>query len=162
MQISKVIRTKRKMKYGLFAERKNILLTGEAYTLFEKSSYIYNLCSDPHLQIYQMFEFFREIIGYHISITPYGDRMTWTFNISDIYNDPKSIGSRKLSYRKVLESRTYQRFTSYYSAGKASIRYANTIFNNREEFKINILGEELYDYSLYLNIPKKGSILLLP
>lgn len=140
----------RKRKYKLSIVRKNILLTGETKQLFNESSYNSIVVSEPNLAIYNVFQFFREKLGIHINISPYGDLVSWSFNVSDIYNDPRVPASCRLAVRKNLENRLNQKFVSYFSAAKASIKYANTIFNKREHFKFIYNGKDRFNYSLSL------------
>ncbi|MDV3950542.1 hypothetical protein CMT75_18670 [Elizabethkingia anophelis] len=145
----------RKRKYKLSIVRKNILLTGETKQLFNESSYNSIVVSEPNLAIYNVFQFFREKLGIHINISPYGDLVSWSFNVSDIYNDPRVPASCRLAVRKNLENRLNQKFVSYFSAAKASIKYANTIFNKREHFKFIYNGKDRFNYSLSLHLNQK-------
>lgn len=145
----------RKRKYKSSIIRRNILLTDEACQLFKESPYNSIVISETYLEMYNIFQFFREILGIHINISPYGDMVSWSFNVSDIYNDPRVPATCRLTVRKISEDRLNQKFISYFSAAKASIKYANTIFNNREKFKFIYNGKERFNYSLCLHLNKK-------
>lgn len=144
---------KRKYKSGMI--RRNILLTEEAGQLFRESPYNSIVISEPYLEIYNIFQFFREKLGIHINISPYGDMVSWSFNLSDIYNDPGVPATYRLAVRKISENRLNQKFISYFSAAKASIKYANYIFNNKEKFKCIYNGKERFNYSLSLYLKQK-------
>lgn len=148
----------RKRKYKSNMIRRNILLTDKAGQLFKESSYNSVEISEPYLEMYNIFQFFREILGIHINISPYGDMVSWSFNVSDIYNDPGVPATCRLAVRKISEDRLNQRFISYFSAAKASIKYANTIINKRDMFKFYYNGKERFNYSLSLHLNQKTNI----
>lgn len=113
-----------------------MILTGKAEEAFEvwlaaKYSYGHADFWAEYETIQRAFliEWLREEVKIHVTVFPYGDKISWCYNLIDWIKDPDLYFNDRLSSLKIREGREFDRYGSYELATQAAIQKANEIYN---------------------------------